>query len=303
VIAALARLLALALALGGATRALAQEPGRELFVEVCAPCHQEDGRGVPGVYPPLAGHIGGFVAIPAGRSYLARVLMYGLFGSIRVEDRPYNGLMPPQPAFSDAQIASVLNYALTELDRDRLPADFAPFTSEEVAGYREPEASFSQMTKERAALLEKLGEQSSALPAIPHISGVAQDFARQCQGCHGADGMGAKGAIPRLRDFVGYFTHLPAGRDYLMRVPGAVFAPLPDERLAAVLNWTLETFSAEQIAPDFAPFTTAEVARNRKYPIADVRTTRERLVAELRAKGLIASNDDGLISAASAGPQ
>ena len=298
-----ARLLAAALALGTTSPALAQDDGRELFAEVCAPCHQEDGRGVPGVYPPLAGHIGPFVGIPAGRGYLARVLMYGLFGSIRVENRPYKGLMPPQPAFSDAQIAAVLNYALTELNSDRLPADFAPLTSEEVGGYREPKASFSKMRKEREALLEKLGQQASALPAIPHITGVAQDFARQCQGCHGADGMGARGAIPRLRNFVGYFTQLPDGRDYLVRVPGVVFAPLPDERLAAVLNWALETFSAGQIAPDFAPFTTAEVARNRKRPIADVRATRERLVGELRASGLIASDEDGLNSAAVAGPQ
>jgi mono/diheme cytochrome c family protein len=276
------RLLAAALALGLTSPALAQDDGRELFAKVCAACHREDGRGVPGVYPPLAGHIGRFAGIPAGRSYLARVLMYGLFGSIRVEDRPYNGLMPPQPAFSDAQIAAVLNYA--------------------PAGYHDPKASFSQMTKERAALLEQLAEQSSARPAIPRITGVAQDFARQCQGCHGANGMGARGAIPRLRDFVGYFTHLPEGRDYLARVPGVVFAPLPDERLAAVLNWTLETFSAAQIAPDFTPFTAAEVARNRKHPIGDVRATRERLIVELRAKGLVASADDGLTSAAVAGP-
>ena len=99
------------------------------------------------------------------------------------------------------------------------------------------------MRKEREALLEKLGARADACAAIPRITGVAQDFARQCQGCHGADGMGARDAIPRLRAFVGYFTHLPEGRDYLMRVPGVVFAPIDDQRLAAVLNWTLATFS------------------------------------------------------------
>ena len=140
------------------------------------------------------------------------------------------------------------------------------------------------------------------MPAIPRITGVAQDFARQCQGCHGADGMGARDAIPRLRAFVGYFTQLPEGRDYLMRVPGVVFAPIDDQRLAAVLNWTLATFSPAEMAPDFAPFTAAEIAAHRKNPIIDVRATREGLLAQLRAAGLLAGDDDGLISAAVAGP-
>jgi mono/diheme cytochrome c family protein len=303
VILSLPRVLAAALALGFVSPALAKDEGHESFVKVCAACHQEDGQGVPGVYPPLADHIGRFVKIPEGRAYLARVLMYGLFGSIRVDDRPYNGLMPPQPAFGDAEIAAVLNYVLTGLSSEQLPADFVPLTAEEVAGYRNPKASFSQMRKEREALLERLDHQASATSAIPRITGVAQDFARQCQGCHGADGMGARGAIPRLRDFVGYFTHLPEGREYLTRVPGVVFAPIDDRRLAAVLNWTLETFSPGQVAPDFAPFTAEEVGRNRKHPIANVRVTRERLLAELRAMGLLSDDDDGLISAAVAGPQ
>ncbi len=296
-------LLAAALALSLSSPALAEDAGSGLYAKVCVACHQEDGRGVPGVYPPLADHVGRFVGLPAGRAYLSRVLMYGLFGSIRVEDRPYNGLMPPQPAFSDAEIAAVLNYALTELSQDRLPADLVPFDADEVAGHRAPKASFSQMKKEREAVLVKLAQQAGASPAVPRITGVAQDFARQCQGCHGADGMGARDAIPRLRNFVGYFTRLPDGRDYLMRVPGVVFAPIDDRRLAAVLNWMLATFSPAEMAADFDQFTAGEVAQARKKPIAQVRTTRERLLAELRAAGVVSGHDDGLISAAVAGPQ
>jgi mono/diheme cytochrome c family protein len=300
--AALLRFCALALALGIAASARAEQPGRELFDRICAPCHQQDGSGVPGVYPPLADRIGRFATVPEGRAYLARLLFYGMFGPIRVEDRPYNGLMPPAPALSDAEVAAVLNYMLTELSAAQLPADFAPLAAPEVAGHREPKATPSQMRREREGLLAKLGEEARARSAIPRITGVAQDFARQCQGCHGADGMGARGAIPRLRDFVGNFTHLPDGRDYLMRLPGVVFAPLDDRRLAAVLNWTLKTFSRDQIAPSFAPFTAEEVAHSRRHPIENVRATRARLLAELRAQGRLAGDDDGVISAAANGP-
>ena len=297
-----ARLVAPALAFGIALPALAEDEGQNLFGEQCVACHREDGRGVPGVYPPIAGRIGRFVTVPEGRAYLARVLMYGLFGPIRVEDRPYDGLMPPQPGFSDGEIAAVLNYALTELNSEQLPADFEPLSAEEVGGYREPKATFSTMRKERDALLEKLERQSSVEPLIPRITGVAQDFSRQCQGCHGADGMGARDAVPRLRHFVGLFTHLPEGRNYLMRVPGLVFAPIDDARLADVLNWTLLTFSPDELAPDFTPFTVEEVARARDDPITKVRATRERLLTRLRERGLLAEGDDGLVSAAANGP-
>ena len=94
-IARLGRRCALAFALAGAGPALTQDDGHSLFADVCAACHQDDGRGVPGVYPPLADSIGHFARLLEGRAYLARVLVYGMFGPIRVEDRPYNGLMPP----------------------------------------------------------------------------------------------------------------------------------------------------------------------------------------------------------------
>jgi mono/diheme cytochrome c family protein len=303
VIRAIIRLALPALALGIALPALAEDDGEKLFVEQCGACHQEDGRGVPGIYPPLAGRIGRFVHLQEGRAYLARVVIHGLFGSIRVDDRPYDGLMPPQPDLSDAEIAAILNYALSELSAEQLPAGFEPLSAAEVAGYRGPKASFSAMRKEREALLAQLERRADAPRAIPRITGVAQDFSRQCQGCHGADGMGVRDAVPRLRDFVGLFTHLPGGRDYLMRVPGAVFAPIDDARLTAVLNWTLLTFSPDELAPDFAPFTVEEVARARDHPLAKVRATRERLLAELRSKGLLSDEDDGFSSAAANGPE
>jgi mono/diheme cytochrome c family protein len=292
-----------ALALGIALPAPAEDGGKQLFVEQCAACHEQDGLGIPGIYPPLADRVGRFVHLPEGRAYLARVVIHGLFGPIRVEDRPYDGLMPPQPDLSDAEIAAILNYALTKLSAEQLPVDFEPLSAGEVAGYREPEATFSAMRREREALLAQLEGRADAPRAIPRITGVAQDFSRQCQGCHGADGMGVRDAVPRLRDFVGLFTHLPGGRDYLMRVPGAVFAPIDDARLTAVLNWTLLTFSREQLAPGFAPFTVEEVARAREDVLTEVRATRARLLAELRAKGLLSGEDDGLVSAAANGPQ
>ncbi len=132
---------------------------------------------------------------------------------------------------------------------------------------------------------------------ITQVTGVAEDYARNCQGCHRADGTGAFGSVPRLRDFVGLFTHLPEGREYLIRVPGVVWAMLDDERLTRLVNWTLATYGRERLAPDFRPYTVEEVAAARRRPITDVKATRARLIAALQARGLLPPGEDGLVSA------
>jgi hypothetical protein len=76
----------------------------------------------------------------------------------------------------------------------------------------------------------------------------------------------------------------PEGRDYVLRVPGAANSVLPDERLAAVLNWLAERFPApEQPLP--AAFTAPEVAAARRAPLADVQATRREVVRKLAASG------------------
>jgi mono/diheme cytochrome c family protein len=285
--------LALFLLLAGATDAKAAD-GEELYRSICAPCHQANSAGVPGVYPPLADHIGRFVRIPEGRRYLGRVVTHGLFGPIEVEGTSYAGLMPPQAQLSDEDVAAVLNYSLTEFSPEELPSDFKPLTAQEVAGYREPQTGPSLMVEEREALVQKLDQQSLLGGAIPRIQGAAQDYSRWCQGCHGADGMGAVGAVPRLRGFVGYFTHSPRGRAYLAGVPGVVLAPLDDQRLAAVLNWTLLTFSPDLLPPDFQTYTAAEIAAARRAPVLNAQSARVRLIDELQAAGTVPPHADGL---------
>ena len=98
-----------------------------------------------------------------------------------------------------------------------------------------------------------------------HARGGARDYVLQCAGCHRVDGRGStRHGIPDFRDSVGHFTRLPAGREYLIRVPGAAQSQLSDADLAAVLNWVLASFSAAQLPADFQPYTQAEVAAARR---------------------------------------
>jgi hypothetical protein len=125
------------------------------------------------------------------------------------------------------------------------------------------------------------------------VAGARADFAFRCRGCHGFAGEGTPGHVPRLDGFVGFFTQVDGGRDYLMRVPGVARAKLDDARLAAVLNWMLEVYGGDTVAPGFAPYTEVEVGVARRQPLTATRAaTRARLILELRERGLIAPDAD-----------
>ena len=111
---------------------------------------------------------------------------------------------------------------------------------------------------------------------------AADDQARvnyllHCGGCHLPDGRGVPPEVPSLRGAIGRLAGFPDGRRYLARVPGASQAPLTDAELAAVLNWVLQTFSADTLPGDFRALSAAEVASARDDVLADPLRERERL--------------------------
>jgi mono/diheme cytochrome c family protein len=103
----------------------------------CAACHQANGAGIPGAFPPLVGHAPEVFAADGGRAYLATLVLYGLLGPIEVDGAAYNGMMTPFAHLDDAALAAVLNHVLHAWGNDALlPADFAPFTPEDIAAQR-----------------------------------------------------------------------------------------------------------------------------------------------------------------------
>lgn len=112
--------------------AIAAPDGAAVF-QRCAACHTRTGAGVPGAFPPLGTDFRALAAKPAGRRYLVLAILRGLSGPIRVEGKPYRGVMPAQ-LLDDAAAAAVLNHVGTQIARTG-PA-FKPFTEKEVAGHR-----------------------------------------------------------------------------------------------------------------------------------------------------------------------
>jgi mono/diheme cytochrome c family protein len=112
---------------GTAARA---EDGADLFREHCGACHQPDGGGTPGLAPPLKGaHFGKLLA---ERSYLPRVLAFGMTGQIRSGDAPFNGAMPAQTQLDDTRAAAVANHVAGELNAGILPAGWHPYDAAEI---------------------------------------------------------------------------------------------------------------------------------------------------------------------------
>lgn len=72
----------------------------------CAACHQNNGQGVPGSFPPLDGSIW----VTGSKQRLVRVLLHGLEGEIIVKGQTYNGAMPGWSQFSDEELAGVMTY-------------------------------------------------------------------------------------------------------------------------------------------------------------------------------------------------
>jgi mono/diheme cytochrome c family protein len=147
------------------------EIGQKLFVSQCAQCHQANGQGVTGVYPPLVasnwvlGH----------QEVLARILINGMNGKVEVLGKTYNGNMP---AFGPSglnlkpkQIAGVLTYIRQEWGNDSSDVTeetmknyiaqyanrTAPWTAEELLRNLSPEP-LAPIIDESSDIIESQGE-------------------------------------------------------------------------------------------------------------------------------------------------
>jgi len=124
--------------------------GQDFYKGYCATCHMPDGKGIPGLYPPLR-FIGQYLCLPEGRAYLTRAILFGLVGPLEIEGIVYRGTRY-MPAFGevldDDTLALVLNDLLGIL-RSRA----RPFTPREIREYRTPPATPNGVYQERLKFL------------------------------------------------------------------------------------------------------------------------------------------------------
>lgn len=81
--------------------------GATVFKQNCAACHQPDGKGLKGAFPPLAGS--DFLMKDKKRAI--QVVLNGLDGKVVVNGAEYNGVMPAL-GLDDEDVANVVTYIM-----------------------------------------------------------------------------------------------------------------------------------------------------------------------------------------------
>jgi ubiquinol-cytochrome c reductase cytochrome b subunit len=90
---------------GGASPAVIA--GAKVYAASCQGCHQPNGTGTAGTFPPLAAN----TYVTGDPKAVIHTVLYGLNGAIKVAGKPYNGAMPPwKSQLSNADIANVVSY-------------------------------------------------------------------------------------------------------------------------------------------------------------------------------------------------
>ena len=128
------------LALGLAQPLYAGEPANEARARVdymlnCQGCHLPNGEGA-GDVPRMKDFVGNFLKVPGGREFLVQV--------------PGSANAP----LDDRRLAELLNWMLDEISPDQLPANFGPYTADEVAAFRT--RPLRDVLQVRAQLIQKI---------------------------------------------------------------------------------------------------------------------------------------------------
>lgn len=81
--------------------------GAKVYQTNCSSCHQVNGEGTPGAFPPLAGN----PVVAGDPAKVIHIVKFGLSGAVTVDGKTFNGMMPAWGTqLSNADIAAALTY-------------------------------------------------------------------------------------------------------------------------------------------------------------------------------------------------
>ncbi len=103
------------------------QAGMVLYNGTCSVCHQQNGEGLEGIFPPLANSD----YLMADQRRAVEIVLNGLSGPISVNGVPYSSVMPAMSQLNDDEIANILTFTLNSWGNEG-----GVVTSDEVAGIR-----------------------------------------------------------------------------------------------------------------------------------------------------------------------
>ncbi len=106
--------------------------GKQLFNAHCVACHQANGKGLPGVFPPLDGS----EWVTGNPRVLANIVLHGVEGELSVMGQTYKGSMPAFRQLSDAELAALLSHLRSAWSNQASPVAAALIENERQANPR-----------------------------------------------------------------------------------------------------------------------------------------------------------------------
>jgi nitrite reductase (NO-forming)/hydroxylamine reductase len=189
----------------GATGVDAQaKAGETVYQAVCLACHQADGKGLPGAFPPLAGSD----YLLGDKDRAIGVVVRGLEGEVVVNGVKYNSVMPAMTQLTDREIADALTYAINSWGNAGGPVSVSQVAAIRAQVAREPKsASSPTQHPTTTAELKYQGAPSPAGAAgvkilvtpgapdmtEPEFKHAQEIYFQRCAGCHGVLRKGATG--------------------------------------------------------------------------------------------------------------
>jgi mono/diheme cytochrome c family protein len=112
--------------------------GKTVYMQTCMACHQLNGMGVPGAFPPL----GKVDYVTGDARRLVAIVLKGITGAMTVDGKIYaTGMPQPELTFpqlkDDKNVADVLNYIRTSFGnevKEAISAEFVAEVRKEFAG-------------------------------------------------------------------------------------------------------------------------------------------------------------------------
>ncbi len=83
--------------------------GKVLYSGTCSACHQQNAKGLPGIFPPLAASD----YLMADKERAIAIVLNGKSGPVTVNGQEYNSVMAPLSQLNDDEIAHILTYVMS----------------------------------------------------------------------------------------------------------------------------------------------------------------------------------------------
>ncbi len=177
--------------------------GQKVYLANCAACHQPDGTGLKGAFPPLAESD----YLLGDRKHVLGVAMFGLSGPITVNGVDYNGVMPSLAHLSNEDLAAVMTYVLSSWGNDGAAVSVAEVAAlraelgqeDRAQGERHMGATEGELRYKGAPSAIPADETRQVMSAEgPVLSDAEFNVAttvyfERCAGCHGVLRKGATG--------------------------------------------------------------------------------------------------------------